>query len=215
MVWRDNVVIVGHVAFAAEVLGIRRFVYASSQSVLGVAWATSVIAPDYVPVDEDHPCRPSDGYSASKLAGEQIVGALARAGSLARVRPAVSGDLAPENFADHVAHRLRDPAQGAKSQWAYIDARDAARAIRLALETPPETFRILNVCAPTVFGTRRPADLVRHWYPDLDEIRIDADSFSGCPRLAARPSRPAFPSPLPLDRERYRRRGLMRRRPAG
>ena len=48
-------------------LGIRRIVSASSAQVYGFAAAP----PEYVPVDEEHPCRPVNCYALSKVAGEQ------------------------------------------------------------------------------------------------------------------------------------------------
>jgi UDP-glucose 4-epimerase len=41
---------------------LKRFVYISSAAVYGF--------PEYVPIDEDHPCRPVSPYGVSKLAGE-------------------------------------------------------------------------------------------------------------------------------------------------
>jgi len=41
---------------------LKRFVYISSASVYGF--------PEYVPIDEDHPCRPISPYGVSKLTGE-------------------------------------------------------------------------------------------------------------------------------------------------
>ena len=41
---------------------LKRFVYISSAAVYGF--------PEYVPIDEDHPCRPISPYGVSKLAGE-------------------------------------------------------------------------------------------------------------------------------------------------
>jgi UDP-glucose 4-epimerase len=41
---------------------LKRFVYVSSAAVYGF--------PEYVPIDEDHPCRPVSPYGVSKLAGE-------------------------------------------------------------------------------------------------------------------------------------------------
>ena len=41
---------------------LKRFVYISSAAVYGY--------PEYVPIDEDHPCRPISPYGVSKLAGE-------------------------------------------------------------------------------------------------------------------------------------------------
>ena len=41
---------------------LKRFVYISSAAVYGF--------PEYIPIDEDHPCRPVSPYGVSKLAGE-------------------------------------------------------------------------------------------------------------------------------------------------
>jgi len=41
---------------------LKRFIYVSSAAVYGF--------PEYVPIDEDHPCRPVSPYGVSKLAGE-------------------------------------------------------------------------------------------------------------------------------------------------
>jgi len=42
--------------------GLRRFIYLSSAAVYG--------RPSYIPLDEEHPCRPISPYGVSKLAGE-------------------------------------------------------------------------------------------------------------------------------------------------
>jgi nucleoside-diphosphate-sugar epimerase len=63
--------------FAALDAGTRRVVFVSSQSVLGLSRGPGVVAPDRLPVDEHHPCRPRDGYALSKKFGEDIAGVLA------------------------------------------------------------------------------------------------------------------------------------------
>jgi UDP-glucose 4-epimerase len=45
---------------------LKRFIYVSSAGVYGI--------PVYVPMDEDHPCRPISPYGVSKLAGELYAG---------------------------------------------------------------------------------------------------------------------------------------------
>jgi hypothetical protein len=49
--------------------GVRKFVYASTWEVYGES--------RYEPIDEDHPCRLEHPYGVGKLAGEQMVAALA------------------------------------------------------------------------------------------------------------------------------------------
>ncbi len=166
-VYADNVLMTANVLFSAAVRGITNVIVASSQSVLGLPWSPVVIEPDYLPVDEDHPCRPTDGYSLSKLATEQLARMLSDQDRLqARVLrfPVI---WTPDAFDVCVAGRLNNPAQGAKSQWAYVDVRDAARAVRIALELNPTGFDLFNICAPTVFASQTTAELVAEWYPGL------------------------------------------------
>ena len=52
---------------AAVKVGARKFVYASSEAVLGFAYRTRDLKPDYFPIDEEHPLRPQDSYGMSKM----------------------------------------------------------------------------------------------------------------------------------------------------
>lgn len=132
--------------------GVPRFLFASSQCALGLPFAAQVIEPDYLPVDEAHPCRPEDAYGISKLVGEELCAYAARAfdADIACFRFPVIWN--PDNHSEHVRSRIGNPVQSAKSLWAYIDLRDAVRAIRLWLENPSKNgFDIFNVAAPWPF----------------------------------------------------------------
>lgn len=176
--WADNLATTTNVLFAATVAGIDRIVYASSQSALGLAWAARIVPPDYVPVDELHPCRPGDCYSASKLAGEQLLQALTADGSRSGFALRFPVIWEAEQFASFTQRRLNNPAQGAKSQWAYIDARDAARLVRLALESGRCGFHLLNGTAPQVFAELPPRELVARWYPGVRDIRLRPEDLA-------------------------------------
>jgi UDP-glucose 4-epimerase len=167
IVYATNVITTANLLLAAEAMGVARLVFASSQAALGLAYAPRVIAPDWLPVDEEHPCRPLDGYGLSKLAGEQLAGMIAarsRVGVTSLRFPVI---WAPERFAEHTGKRLGDPAQGAKSQWAYIDVRDAARACLVALRRAGSGHAVFNIAAPWPFAMDDPAALVRRWYGDV------------------------------------------------
>ena len=171
-VWIENVQTATNVMLRAETLGVPRLVFASSQSALGLATAPEVITPDYLPVDEDHPCRPRDGYSLSKLTGEEFAAMVARRSGMA-VRclrfPVIWN---AERYRQCIANRLNRPQQGAKSLWAYVDLRDAAEAVRLAALLPGVTgYDILNITAARPFADRPVSDLIEEWFPGIGDVR--------------------------------------------
>src|SRR3954454_8494056 len=67
-VFRNNITSTHTVFAAAARLGIRRVVWASSETTLGLPFAR---APDYAPVDEAH-TYPESSYALSKLLGEEM-----------------------------------------------------------------------------------------------------------------------------------------------
>jgi len=78
VVFATNVTATFNVAEAVARTGVRRLVYVSSETVPGFVTAERPFLPDYLPVDEEHPVRPQDGYGLSKAVGEAICDALVR-----------------------------------------------------------------------------------------------------------------------------------------
>jgi nucleoside-diphosphate-sugar epimerase len=155
-----------------------RVIYASSQSALGNPWAQELQPLDYIPVDEEHPCRPLEAYGLSKLMGEQVCQYFARSTGL----PILSFRLPaiwPEfQFDRRINGRLTNQLQAAKSLWAYVDLRDAARACRLALERSWVGHQVLNITSRWAFGAATVPELVRQWYPDLDDVRVPLEDWT-------------------------------------
>src|SRR5918994_1085296 len=133
MVFRTNVMSAFNVLEAASTLGINRVVYASSVSVLGFPFFVQPFAPDYVPIDEAHPLLPQDAYALSKRIGEELADGFARRGRLTVVSLRFPWIHTPRTFAEQVRPLWQHPAAGASNLWSYIDTRDVAEAVRLAL----------------------------------------------------------------------------------
>ncbi len=55
---------------AAVKLGIRKIIFASSETTYGVCFADGEVKPDYLPVDEDYDVCPQDSYAMSKVVNE-------------------------------------------------------------------------------------------------------------------------------------------------
>jgi nucleoside-diphosphate-sugar epimerase len=150
---------------AARRAGIKNIVWASSETVLGLPFDTP---PPYVPVDEDYPPRPESTYSLVKTMEETMAGQLCRWDpELKMFGLRFSNVMRPEDYA-RFADFQHDAAQRKWNLWGYIDARDGAQAIRLALEsdlTGCEIFVIAN--ADTVME-RSNADLLAECFPDVE-----------------------------------------------
>lgn len=153
ILFASNVTSTANLLFAAEAAGVPRVVYASSQSALGFAYAPDIIPPARLPVDEDEPPRPREGYALSKLVGEQICAMISSRSAMVTRALRFPVIWRSDRFAEHMAKRLGDPRQAAKSQWAYVDVRDAARACRLALlDRGRAGFAVYNIAAPWPFA---------------------------------------------------------------
>src|SRR5215471_12024477 len=116
---------------AARRLRIKNIVWASSETVLGLPFETP---PPYVPVDEEYSGRPETAYSLSKLLGEEMAKQFCRWDSALKiVALRFSNVMEPHDYARFPGFDA-DPKLRKWNLWAYIDARDAAQAIRKALE---------------------------------------------------------------------------------
>ncbi len=123
----NNVSATYNVLQAAHDLGIDRVVLASSVAAYGYIYAPRMPPPEYLPLDEAHPCIPQDPYGLSKLVGEQIADAFVRLRpmQIASLRLAgINFDLAYERFAE----RWRTPTLRLGGFWSYVDGRVPAGA---------------------------------------------------------------------------------------
>jgi nucleoside-diphosphate-sugar epimerase len=144
VIFETNMVSTYNIFEAARVLGIRNVVWASSETVLGLPFDK---APPYVPVDEEYRGRPETAYSLSKFLSEEMAKEFARWDPSFKIFGLrFSNIMAPERYAEFPSFD-KDVHARKWNLWAYIDARDAAQAVRLALESPlkgADVFIIAN-----------------------------------------------------------------------
>ena len=149
---------------ACRAAGIRRIVWASSETVLGLPFDTP---PPYAPVDEDYPPRPESTYSLNKVLEEEMARQFCRWDpELVMVGLRFSNVMAVEDYAEFPAFDA-DPHLRKWNLWGYIDARDGAQAVErgLAHRTPgADVFVIAN--ADTVMS-RSSASLMAEVFPDV------------------------------------------------
>ena len=171
----NNVTATYNVLKAAVDLGVPRVVCASSIAAYGFLYAPRIWAPDYLPLDEDHPCRPQDPYALSKVFGEQLADSCTRYSDLTVVSLRFSGVNFDLTYGT-LPKRWADPGLRMGTFWSYVDARDAATACRLSVEAPLSGHGVFNIAAATSRYPEPTAELVRKYLPGT---RIK-EGYSGC-----------------------------------
>jgi len=165
--FNDNMTMNFNVFQAAAEAGLRRVVWASSETTLGLPFSTP---PRYAPVDEDHYPVPNSTYALSKVASETIATEIAKWSGIPFVALRFSNILGPADYARFPSY-WDDPAERKWNLWGYIDERDVAQACRLALEADitasgSRSASFIIAAADTVM-TRPSADLMREVYPGV------------------------------------------------
>ena len=161
--FRNNMLTTFDVFWAAVGLGIRRIVYASSETVLGLPFD---VPPPYIPVDEEYPARPESAYSLVKHLEEQMAIELVRwHPDLAITALRFSNVMVPEDYPEFPSYDA-DARRRKWNLWGYTDARDGAQAIEKALDAAPGFDRFIIAAADTVM-TRPNAELVAEIFPDV------------------------------------------------
>jgi len=172
-VFQVNVVGLHNVLLAAERGGIERVVHASSDSVLGYIMSSREVAPEYIPIDEQHPLAPENTYALSKVVNEETCRAVSRRSGMTTICLRYCWVWTAENY--HQASQLvGNPAENIRGLWAYIDVRDVAEAVGKALTAPVEGFEAFLLSAADTHCEMPTLELVAKYLPNTGCIRNPA-----------------------------------------
>jgi nucleoside-diphosphate-sugar epimerase len=171
VVFRNNVISTYNVLEAAANLQVSRVVFASSINVLGLGFATKLFSPQYFPIEENHPLKPQDCYSLSKVVGEEICMASSRRTGISTVSLRFMWIGYPNTYADFLSSIWKDPVRGRPMLWSYIDARDAAASCRLSLEAPIKGHEAFFISADETFMKTPTNLLIRDFVPEVKDFR--------------------------------------------
>jgi len=168
---------------AARRLGVKRVVMASTYFVLGLGNRISgtPFRVEYLPIDEDHPLRPEDSYSLSKVLGEEILAAFSRAYGLVTIALRLMGVVYPHWMPPWYHPNIKPEHRkgGGFGTFEYVDARDVALACRLALEAEGLSgFEAVFISTDTVLAEDTRV-VVERCYPHLKEMAVDLHGKEG------------------------------------
>ena len=171
--FRNNILSTYNVFSAAADLGLQKVVWASSETVLGLPFEKEL--PDYAPIDEQQTPYPESSYALSKLLGEQMAAQFNRRIGLPFAGLRISNIMEPDEYARFPTF-WDDPALRKWNLWGYVDARDVAQAVRLALELDVPGSEQYIVAANDTVMNRSSRGLMEEVYPTV-AIRKDLAEF--------------------------------------
>lgn len=148
---------------AAKRAGVKKIVYASSETVLGLPFDAD---PPYIPVDERID-RPESNYSLVKLLEETAAAQFCRWDpELSIIALRFSNVMYEEEYARFPSFDA-DATARRWNLWGYIDARDGAQAIIKSLEYPERGFEKFVIANADTVMSRWSADLVAEQFPNV------------------------------------------------
>jgi nucleoside-diphosphate-sugar epimerase len=143
--YRVNTLGTYNVIDAAVKYGIRKIIFASSETTYGICFADGERKPDYLPLDEDHPTVPEDSYAMSKVVNEATARSFQKRSGVDIYGLRINNVIEPHEYAENFPSYLADPALRRRNFFAYIDARDLGHMVDRCLKTDGLGYEVFNV----------------------------------------------------------------------
>ena len=142
--YKVNVMGTYHVLESAIKLGIKKIIFASSETVYGLCFSHNKPDPLSLPVTEDDLVRPMDSYAMSKVVNEETARAFQRRSGIDIYGLRIGNVIEPDEY--HIFKDFcKDPAVRIPNAFNYIDARDLGQAVELCINNDGLGFEIFNV----------------------------------------------------------------------
>ena len=162
----ENTTMNAHVFLAAQTLGLRKVVWASSETTLGLAFGPET-PPRYVPVDEDHYPHPESTYALSKVLSETMAAHISAWSGIPFVGLRFSNIFTDEDYRA-VPSFQSDATSRMWNLWGYIDVRDAAASCRNALEADTTGSVNVIIANDDTIMERPSAELLAEVFPGVE-----------------------------------------------
>ena len=156
-------------------------VQASSDSTYGFFFAEETPVPSEIPVTESSPLRPEDPYGLSKVVTEEIAKTVARRDgiSVASLRPTWIQE--PGKYPCRDDGYIDNLEAGAGNFWSYVDVRDVADLVEVAITADIDGHEAFN-CSAADNALGEPLEtLIEEYYgvrPQTSTVTGDASVYA-------------------------------------
>lgn len=142
--YRVNTIGTYNILEAGVKLGIKKIIFASSETTYGICFADGERKPEYIPVDEEHPVVPEDSYAMSKVANEVTAQSFQRRSGFDIYGLRINNVIEPHEYEQDFPNYIANPDMRRRNFFAYIDARDLGQIVDRCLKTDGLGFQIFN-----------------------------------------------------------------------
>lgn len=172
--YRVNTLGTYNVIDAALKFGVRKVIFASSETTYGICFADGERKPDYLPIDEAHPVVPEDSYAMSKVANEVTARCFQRRSGADVYGLRINNVIEPHEYAENFPAYLENPDLRRRNIFAYIDARDLGQMVQCCLETDGLGFEMFNVSNDDHSVALETDALISRYYEDVPVAEMGA-----------------------------------------
>ena len=143
--YRVNTLGTYNVIDAAIKMGVKKVIFASSETTYGICFADGELKPNYLPIDEEHPTIPEDSYAMSKVVNEATAKSFQRRSGIDIYGLRINNVIEPHEYAEIFPKFLKDPDLRRRNIFSYIDARDLGQMVQKCINVDGLGFQIFNV----------------------------------------------------------------------
>ncbi|MEM5475838.1 NAD(P)-dependent oxidoreductase [Pacificibacter sp. AS14] len=179
--FRVNTISTYNVLEAAVKLGIKKIIFASSETTYGVCFADGERKPEYIPLDEQHPVVPEDSYAMSKVVNEVTAKSFHQRSGFDIYGIRINNVIEPHEYAQNFPAYVANPDMRRRNFFAYIDARDLGQMVDLMLHKDGLGFQIFNAANEGHSVALNTSQIIERFYqgvPQASEMGEDETFFS-------------------------------------
>jgi len=165
VVFRNNLMSTYNVFNAATLLGLRRVVWASSETTYGLPLTRT--PPVFAPITEDHPLAPETGYALAKSLCEEMARQMHRWNPATRFVGLRISNIFEEPDYARIPSFWDDPASRQWNLWGWVDSRDVAQACRLGIEAEVPGAEAFTIAAADTVMRQTSRSLMEAFFPNV------------------------------------------------
>ena len=169
--YRANTMGTYNVLNAATKLGIRKIVFASSETTYGICFADGEVKPACLPVEEDHATEPTDSYATSKVCNEATARAFAKRTGADIYGLRIGNVIEPHEYATLFPHFFEQPEVRLRNVFCYIDARDLGQIVDRCLSRDGLGYEVFNAGNDHNSVALSNEEIIERFYPDVPITR--------------------------------------------
>ena len=173
--FRINTLGTYNVIEAATKLGIKKIIFASSETTYGFCFAQGNPIPKYLPIEEDYETNPTDSYGLSKVLNEQTGKAFQKRTGIDIYALRIGNIIEPNEY-----HRFeefcKNPSVRLRNLFNYIDARDLAQAIELCIKKDGLGYEVFNVTHDINSVSLTTEEIIKNFFPNV-KIRREMEKY--------------------------------------